>query len=588
MSGRVIEIQELADRDFLATQISYLYEDWHSQMINKISEWRELRNYIFATSTKDTTNSKLPWKNTTTTPKLAQLRDNLHANYMDAIFPGDNWFRWEADDESSALKAKSSAIEAYIRNKAKASDLRGTISDLLYDYIDYGNAVGDVAWENDTYLDPATGDEISRYTGPKALRVSPLDIIINPTARTFAESPKITRSIKTFGELMLEAQNSPEQEFLLKALDERNHLRRIFSELDPSDTAKSEGMEIDGFGSITEYYQSPYVEILEFEGTLRDESGQLLENRLITIVDRSSVIRNIPNPSWSGRDHKVHAGWRPRPDNLWAMGPLDNLVGMQYRLDHLENIKADLFDLIAHPPIKIRGNVEEFEWGPLAEIFMGDDGDVDILKIDATALTALQEMEVIMQRMEDMAGAPRAAMGIRTPGEKTAFEVSELSNASGRIFNNRIRNFEINVLEPILNNFLEVSVRNLDGQDVVSIIDDDLGVQEFLTITRDDITGKGRLRPIGSRHFAATAQLVQNLNGVFNSGIGQMISPHVSPKALAKMVENAFQWEKFGVIQDNVAVMEQAETQRLMNASQEDVEVEAITPGLEDVGNVEG
>ena len=48
------------------------------------------------------------------------------------------------------------------------------------------------------------------------------------------------------------------------------------------------------------------------------------------------------------------AGWRPRPDNLYAMGPLDNLVGMQYRIDHLENLKSDVFDQIAYPILKIR------------------------------------------------------------------------------------------------------------------------------------------------------------------------------------------------------------------------------------------
>jgi hypothetical protein len=41
------------------------------------------------------------------------------------------------------------------------------------------------------------------------------------------------------------------------------------------------------------------------------------------------------------------------------MGPLDNLVGMQYRIDHLENLKADVFDLIAFPPLKIKGYVED-------------------------------------------------------------------------------------------------------------------------------------------------------------------------------------------------------------------------------------
>src|SRR3546814_6463709 len=58
------------------------------------------------------------------------------------------------------------------------------------------------------------------------------------------------------------------------------------------------------------------------------------------------------------------------------MGPLDDLVGMQYRIDHLENAKADAFDLMIQPPLKIVGDVEEFAWGPSAEIYCGEGGDV--------------------------------------------------------------------------------------------------------------------------------------------------------------------------------------------------------------------
>jgi len=51
-----------------------------------------------------------------------------------------------------------------------------------------------------------------------------------------------------------------------------------------------------------------------------------------------------------------------------------------------------------------------------------------------------------MQIMEEMAGAPKEAMGIRTPGEKTRYEVQSLENRSGRIFNHKVLNFSINFL----------------------------------------------------------------------------------------------------------------------------------------------
>jgi hypothetical protein len=265
------------------------------------------------------------------------------------------------------------------------------------------------------------------------------------------------------------------------------------------------------------------------------------------------------------------------------MGPLDNLVGLQYRVDHLENLKADALDLTIHPPIVIQGDVEPFEWGPGADIHIPEDGAISTLPPNQAAFQVNNEIGVLLQIMEEMAGAPKEAMGIRSPGEKTAFEVQQLQNAAGRIFQHKINKFEIEFLEPILNTMLEMARRNIDIVELAKVMDNDLGVIDFLSITKDDITAKGKLRPIGARHYAARAQLVQNMIGVFNSPIGGMISPHISSKRLAQMVEEYLGFEQFDFIQENVAVMEQAETQQLVQQVQQSLEAEAATPLEEDL-----
>jgi len=266
------------------------------------------------------------------------------------------------------------------------------------------------------------------------------------------------------------------------------------------------------------------------------------------------------------------------------MGPLDNLVGMQYRLDHLENLKADVFDLIAYPPLKIIGEVEQFDWAPGAEIHIDEQGDVQMMAPDTQALNADTQIAILERKMEEFAGAPREAMGVRSPGEKTAFEVAELQNAASRIFQEKITNFERLCLEPLLNSMLEQARRNMDTGDVVRTMDDDLGVSKFIEITKEDITAKGKLRPIGARHFAAQAQLVQNLNGIFNSPIGQLIAPHVSSKRLARVLEDTLGLDQFDLIQDNVAVFEQMETQRLVSGAQEQLMTEEAAMSADDEG----
>lgn len=576
MAGKHAQINEIINPDSLARDLSGLYDRWKQQRAEKEAEWRELRNYIFATDTTKTTNSSLPWKNKTTLPKLTQIRDNLHANYMDALFPNDNWLRWEGYTLDDVTLEKRRAIEAYMKNKCRESGFRETISKCLYDYIDYGNPFGEVVWEDNKHTDTVTGEEIVTYIGPKALRLSPFDVVFNPVASSFKDSPKFTRYIKNISELKVEQKKlGYDQTVVQKIID----LRKSLSTYRMEDVNKSDGLLVDGFGSLSEYYQSGYVEILEFEGDYYDMvNDKMYEKQIITIVDRNYIIRNIPNPSWLGRDTKAHCSWRDRPDNLYGMGPLDNLVGLQYRIDHLENLKADALDMTIHPPIKVVGDVEPFTWQPEEVIHVPEDGDVGLLPPNPAAFQVNNEIATLMMLMEEMAGAPKEAMGIRSPGEKTAFEVQQLQNAAGRIFQHKINKFEVEFLEPLLNSMLELSRRNMDAADLVRVMDDDLGVVQFMTITKDDITAKGKLRPIGARHYAARAQLMQNMVGLFNSPVGQMIAPHVSGKRMAKMVEDFMGFDQYDFISDNVAIFEQAETQRLMNQSQQQVMTEDQIP----------
>lgn len=158
----------------------------------------------FATDTASTSNNTLPWKNKTTLPKLTQIRDNLHANYMDALFPNDNWLKWEGYDREAVTQKKRKAIEAYMQNKIRESGFRETVSDLVYDYIDYGNVFGESTYVHESYTDPVDGVEHTTYKGPKLLRISPFDHVFDPTAATYKDSPKFTRYLKSLGELKLD------------------------------------------------------------------------------------------------------------------------------------------------------------------------------------------------------------------------------------------------------------------------------------------------------------------------------------------------------------------------------------------------
>ena len=583
MAGEVAEIEKAIGGENLARVLAGLYNQWWIQRNPKEAEWRELRNYLFATDTTSTSNSALPWKNKTTLPKLTQIRDNLHANYMDALFPNEDWMKWEGSTMESSTMKKRKAIEAYMKTKLKEGGFREIISDLVADYIDYGNAFGEVQYVNESHVDPVTEEVVTTFNGPKLVRVSPFDIVFNPVASSFAKSPKFTRYVKSIGELKKEVETRPDLNYDKGAFKKALEIRKAISMFRVEDVNKANAFIADGFGTLQEYYQSGMVEVIEFEGDFYDkDEDKLHENRIITIVDRSYVLRNIENPSYIGHDTKHHVGWRKRPDNLYGMGPLDNLVGIQYRLDHLENLKADALDLTIHPPMVLKGDVEPFTWGPEAVIQLQEDGDIRMLPPNPAAFQVNNELAALMNTMEEMAGAPKEAMGIRTPGEKTAFEVQSLQNAAGRIFQNKINQFEVEFLEPILNTMLETAKRNLNLPELAKVYDDDFGVQDFLSITKEDLTSRGKIRPVGARHYAARAQLLQNILGVFNSPIGQMIAPHISPKQLAIMVEEYMGFEKYNFVKDNAAIFEAAEQEKIKMQIQQDLQSQQQAPGMEE------
>lgn len=588
MRRQVTEIQNLLNQDTLAREIVSMYDSFNSQRQKQVANWLELRNYLFATDTRSTTNAKNGWKNSTTIPKLTQIRDNLHANYMAALVPSDDWIKWEAYDKTGKDAKKVKAIKAYIDTKLRESGFRETIAQILYDYIDYGNCMGEVIYVNQTRIDEVTGEEVAGYIGPKLVRISPYDMVFNPLSPSFKEAPKITRYLKSMGDLELELKNRPDLGYNADIIAKCRDLRMKYSSYKTEDFNKASAIQVDGFGDFYTYLGSNIVEILEFEGNIYDyENNILLENYIITVVDRTWVVRKQQNPSWLGYASKLHAGWRERPDNLYAMGPLDNLVGMQYRLDHLENLKADALDLTIHPPLKVVGTVEPFEYGPFSVIRVPEDGDVQPMPPNQAAFQVNNEIMLIMQLMEEMAGAPKEAMGFRTPGEKTAFEVQQLQMSAGRIFQDKITKFEMEFLEPCLNMMLEVARRSIDTVDLARVMDDDFGVEDFITITKEDITAKGKIKPVGARHFAAQAQLVQNLVSLSNTRIWDTVAQHISSKKLSRYIENLLQLERAELFRDNVAIFEQAETQQLVNQTAQDLEVMQQTPGIEE-GLMEG
>ncbi len=249
------------------------------------------------------------------------------------------------------------------------------------------------------------------------------------------------------------------------------------------------------------------------------------------------------------------------------MGPLDNLVGMQYRMDHVENMKADIWDLVTYPVQKVKGFVEEYTWQPGEKIFTSEEGDVELVQPEVQIMQSNMEIGNLATQMEEMAGAPREAMGIRSPGEKTKYEVQRLENASSRLFQNKIFQFS-EFLDMVLNAMLELAQRNMASISSIRVFNDEFKTTTFQSLTVDDIT---------ARHFAEQAELVQNITALTGSGLWPVVQPHFSGIILAKILESTFDLKDYGVVTPYISLAEQADAQRMVQALQEQLHQETGT-----------
>jgi len=544
----------LLQPDYLAQKIISLWKQLSNERDAWLARTLDVRKYINAPDTSFTEVGKLPWKNKTTIPKLTQIYDNLLAQYRHALFPSDDWFVFVGDTEKD--NEKDEIIQKYLRQKLDQSDFIVEIGKILSDFIITGVCCGGVEFVKETSKS-ITGETITKYVGAKVFRVSPFDFVIEPRANSFDESIFIRRYLMPINKFYkLDTENSIfkyNKETIEKAKQIRGYTRT------KEDFLKDVELLIDGFGSPEEYFNSGVVEVLEFWGDLYiAETGVYLENYTIAIVDRMYVLYAQENPMLNGKKPYAFSTWRPRTDNLYGQSPLEQLVGMQYRIDHLENLKADVFDLIAHPIVVITGNpVDEFEWRPGKIFYTGLEGKVEILKPDVTALMADTQIAQYMDLMELMAGTPRETMGFRTPGEKTAYEVDVLYQGAVKMFLDKMMYFENTFLKRILENFYIITLMNFDFKDFLRVFDNDTKKVQYIEIDKDKIVANGQFKPKGASHFERKRKLLQDLmTSVERLSSIPATSLHIDGKAVAKEVEKQLDYGGLNFVKDYQAIID--------------------------------
>lgn len=555
----------------VASYVSNLYDTYQSYRTVNRSKWEELEAYLFAT---DTTSLKggSAHDHTTHIPIIADLKEELEAIMYAAVLPHDDFLHWTPFTLDAAAKTVRSKVKAYIKNRHSLNGFDKTFRKLLQDLVIYGNCFTQVV-----YVDERVNGV--GYVGPKPIRISPYDIVFDPTRSEFSKTPKITRAVMTMGEFLKFAEGiadvNPE---VITQMKER---RTTVTALSRTEINKGNQYTPDGFTDMMAYYKSGVVEVLTFYGDVYDEETQEVRpNRCVIVVDRVALLAEYDEPY----PHIYKGSWAEKPDSLWSQGPLDKVVGLNYQINHRENSKSDALDRFIYPDKVYIGDVEEIydESTGQTKYLAPEGGGVQDIIPDTTVLTADMHQDRLMMHARAAAGLPPQLMGFRTPGEKTAFEVQNLDDAALRKFLHKAAQFEMELLEPVVR--AEIMIGNENFSSVIQALsNDEDGIPMMLSITKEDLSANGKLVPVGARRFARQNQQIQAINMLANSNLGQLIGQHINTFNLARVVEELGAFDDFQFIDKFAAIQEQGEAQFEQAMAEQNLVRQLEQPGLDDL-----
>ena len=538
MPVKTFDINHDIETDSLAENISNKWISW----INGRQQWEEryrrVLQYLYS-STSDTIygQASAPWSSNVHIPKLTQLRDVLITYELESLFSLQDYYMFEGFTKDANTIKNRALIRDLMRDILERGNFKKVTEALVADYIDAGNCFAMPVWESE-YVEDPKGFKKLYWEGSKAVRINPLDIVFDPTACNFKDSPKIIRTVLSLGELTVLAEKDP---IMKKGLDKALTIRQdIMTAITNGDTIKGDEISIAGFGNWSTYVTSDVVEILTFYGTVYDVvKKELHKNKKITIMDRRVLLKEEDLDPLCGYDFIYKAGYRDRKDILWSKSPLENLLGMQARIDFLENKRSDCYDATVNPIRVIKGNVDMPDaLGPGDEIRMDVDCDVHYLAPDTSILTADTLIDRYEIKMEEFVGSPKEVLGLRSPGEKTMFEVNQLMTAATRIFQRQIRKFEQEIFEPMINAIFQQYIQEKAGQTIqIKTWDSVDNVYRFEEISVDAINNMGKIKVIGSTTYQDRTQIAQALQMLGQNPLfmDEVVRNNFSPTVLGQV-----------------------------------------------------
>ena len=423
--------------------------------------WTELHDFAMQTDTSDTSNAT-SWKNNIAVPVIPYILDVLTAQYYRILFPQKDWFEVVPHDIlKNAQKAKF--VKAYLLRQFAQLNVQPKLREVIRETVLYGNSLCGFVEQ-----------------GGKLVFVKPpiQDWCRDVFAQNFDNSFLACRFRVPYASL-----------FSLYPEDKVRRMGDIYkdSELYTS-WLKNRNLMIEKYNPFLtdRLNQRGFAELIYFYGDFyNEETQEILKDRLIIVGNGTTILYNeecLDKPF-------VQAQYRETLDDGYGTG-LENLTGIAWHINKLQNNIADVMDIIANPICVVKSeNDVKFNYVPNAQIQMSREDSIEFISPDHSVLNQYKQIDFLFEMAKKVSGAQEEKIGQRQPGEKTATEVTLLSQGADNLFEHFAKQFEYFVIIPLLKKAYRMFVENVtkQGQMPFTYFDQTSGMNESIIFTAGEL-----------------------------------------------------------------------------------------------------
>lgn len=337
--------------------------------------------------------------------------------------------------------------------------------------------------ERETLLKPYIWADVTVRDDPSMIVVDPFDFFWDPAATTLDDASWVMHRSWLSDEQLLAKEKAGLYTGISELLKDSG-----------GGESKSSGWGWDGVKRLLNERQE---EAEAKRGDRHEVIEKWSRDKLVVMVDRKIIARDVPNPYWHGQLPFVMAITQPDIDSMTGLSEVWSIKSIQEAIWYIHNAQNDALALTLDPPIALDDRdprLKEFLMRPGARLFTsnptGAFKPIDIGQANAYASGA--EGDRLRGLMELVTGINAAVSG--TSNEGTATEAAmNLRQSKSRIAL-KVANVDSSFARAA-EQFIQLDQQFVDDDRVFRIVGDSA---EWGEATPDDIAGAFDVRPRNS------------------------------------------------------------------------------------------